>query len=238
MTSETTTNKLNSNNMHECEHCGKQFTRERTLMVHVCEQKRRHLQRDEKGVQVGYLAYNRFFQLAQGSTKNKTYQHFAKSPYYIAFCKFGRYVISRTIIEADTYIDWLITQNVGIDAWAKEGTYDTYLQSKLLTEPVEPALERTIKSMQEWAHNESAEWKHFFYYVNINRAVEMINQGKISPWVIFNCESGQKLLGDMNDEQIQLIATVIDPPWWKKVFKSKPTDVDFAKEVLRTAGIE
>jgi len=31
---------------------------------------------------------------------------------------------------------------------------------------------------------------------------------------------------------------VIDPPWWKKVFKSKPTDVDFAKEVLRTAGVE
>ena len=77
-----------------------------------------------------------------------------------------------------------------------------------------------------------------FYYVNINRAVEMINQGKISPWAIFNCESGQKLLSDMNDEQIQLVATVIDPQWWKKQFKAKPTDVDFAKEVLRSAGIE
>ena len=102
--------------MYECDHCGKQFSRELTLMVHVCEQKRRYMQRDEKGVQVGFLAYNRFFQLAQGATKDKTYQHFAKSPYYIAFCKFGRHVISRTIIEADTFIDWLITQNVGIDA--------------------------------------------------------------------------------------------------------------------------
>ena len=65
--------------MYECEHCGKEFTRERTLIVHVCEQKRRYMQRDEKGVQVGFLAYNRFFQLAQGATKDKTYQHFAKS---------------------------------------------------------------------------------------------------------------------------------------------------------------
>ena len=186
--------------MYECEHCNKQFTRERTLMVHVCEQKRRYMQRDEKGVQVGYLAYNRFFQLAQGATKDKTYEHFSRSPYYIAFCKFGRHVISRTILEADTFIDWLITQNVGIDEWAKEGTYDLYLKSKLLTEPVEPALERTIKSMQEWAQRESAEWQHFFYYVNINRAVEMINQGKISPWAIYQCESGKKLLSDMNDE--------------------------------------
>ena len=30
----------------------------------------------------------------------------------------------------------------------------------------------------------------------------MINQGKISPWAIYQCESGKKLLSDMNDEQI------------------------------------
>ena len=112
------------------------------------------------------------------------------------------------------------------------------MKSKLLTEPVEPALERTIKSMQDWAQKESAEWQHFFYYVNINRAVEMINQGKISPWAIYQCESGKKLLSDMNDEQIQLVSTVIDPQWWKKQFKSKPDDVDFAKQVLQSAGIE
>jgi hypothetical protein len=60
--------------MYECEHCGKEFTRERTLMVHVCEQKRRYLQRDEKGVQVGFLAYNRFFQLVFQS--HHTISHF------------------------------------------------------------------------------------------------------------------------------------------------------------------
>ena len=224
--------------MHECEHCGKEFTREKTLIVHVCEQKRRHLQRDEKGVQVGFLAYNRFFQLSQGATKDKTYEHFSRSPYYIAFVKFGRYVIGRTIIEADTFIDWLISQRVKIDEWSKEATYDMYLKSKLLTEPVEPALERTIKNMQTWAKVESAEWQHFFHYVNLNKAVEMINAGKISPWVIYHCKSGQKMLEDMNDEQISLISVVIDPQWWKKLFRTKSADVDFAKEILRTANIQ
>lgn len=237
MTLETMTSKLNSNNMHECEHCGKSFTREKTLIVHVCEQKRRHLQQNEKGVQVGFLAYNRFFQLSQGASKDKTYEHFSRSPYYIAFCKFGRYVIGRTIIEADTFIDWLITQQVKIDEWCKETTYDMYLKSKLLTEPVEPALERTIKNMQIWAEKENAEWKHFFSYVNLNKAVEMINAGKISPWAIYHCKSGQKLLEDMNDEQIDLVSVVIDPQWWKKLFRTKSTDVDFAKEILRTAGV-
>ena len=66
----------------------------------------------------------------------------------------------------------------------------------------------------------------------------MKNQGKISPWAIYQCDSGKKLLSDMNDEQIGLVSQVIDPQWWKKVFRSKPDDVDFAKQVLQTAGVE
>ena len=66
----------------------------------------------------------------------------------------------------------------------------------------------------------------------------MINQGKISPWVLYNCKSGQKLLSDMSDEQIELIMLVINPEWWKKLFRTKTNDVDFAKEVLHKAGIE
>jgi predicted nucleic acid-binding Zn ribbon protein len=43
---------------HECVHCGKAFQKEKTLMAHMCEPKRRHLQKDEKRVQVGFLAFN------------------------------------------------------------------------------------------------------------------------------------------------------------------------------------
>ena len=46
------------------------------------------------------------------------------------------------------------------------------------------------------------------------------------------------MLEDMNDEQINLVSTVINPPWWKKLFKAKSLDVDFAKDVLRQASIE
>jgi len=35
-----------------------------------------------------------------------------------------------------------------------------------------------------------------------------------------------------------LVSTVIDPQWWKKQFRSKPDDVDFAKQVLQSAGVE
>jgi hypothetical protein len=36
-----------------CEHCKSKFSKEKTLVVHMCEQKRRHLAIGEKHVQIG-----------------------------------------------------------------------------------------------------------------------------------------------------------------------------------------
>ena len=75
-----------------CVHCGKSFMKEKTLIAHMCEQKRRALQRDEKRVLTGMITYNRFYQLTQNAKKNKTYEDFCKSSYYNAFVKFGSFV--------------------------------------------------------------------------------------------------------------------------------------------------
>ena len=62
---------------YECQFCKRSFTKEKTLTAHVCEPKRRHQQRDEKHVQIAYIAYKRFYELTQGSSNFKTYEHFA-----------------------------------------------------------------------------------------------------------------------------------------------------------------
>ena len=43
--------------LHSCKHCNAKFTREKTLAVHMCEQKRRFLQKDERRVQLGYQTF-------------------------------------------------------------------------------------------------------------------------------------------------------------------------------------
>ena len=45
---------------YQCKYCGSAFTREKTLAVHMCEKKRRHLQKDEKRVQLGLYAFKDF----------------------------------------------------------------------------------------------------------------------------------------------------------------------------------
>ena len=42
----------------------------------MCEKKRRWIQKDEKRVQVGFFAYNRFYQLTQNAKKQKRKEKF------------------------------------------------------------------------------------------------------------------------------------------------------------------
>ena len=62
--------------MYKCRYCEKDFSKESTLAVHLCEPKRRWQQEKETGVQLGLRAYLRFYEITQGSAKLKSYDDF------------------------------------------------------------------------------------------------------------------------------------------------------------------
>ena len=106
---------------YTCTHCDAKFTKEKTLIVHLCEQKRRHLARNEKHVQMGFQAYLRFYQIVQKQDKLKTYDDFAHSSYYNAFIKFGSFVHNVNPLYPDQYIDYVVKSGVKLDHWCRDG---------------------------------------------------------------------------------------------------------------------
>ena len=205
-------------------------------MAHMCEPKRRHLQKDEKRVQVGFLAFNKFYTMVQRS-KPKTYVDFCKSSYYNAFVKFGSFVTNINPIYPEKFIDFVIKSNVKLDHWCRDELYDTYMFEMIKVEPVEEAVRRTIETMMEWGDNNQAQYNDYFRYCNLNRAVNDIRNGLISPWVILNSKSGMELLGNFNDEQLAIIEPTLDVPYWKRQFKAKPADVEMVKEIVKEAKL-
>ena len=95
-----------------CVHCSKSFMKEKTLVAHMCERKRRALQETEKRVQAGFMAYNRFYQLTQGNKVLKNYDHFCNSAYYNAFVKFGSFVNNVNPLYPTKFIDFVIKSGV------------------------------------------------------------------------------------------------------------------------------
>jgi hypothetical protein len=206
-------------------------------MVHMCEQKRRALQKSEKRVQLGYIAFNQFYKLSAGAKKDKTYEEFCKSSYYNAFVKFGSFVSNVKPLYPEKYINYVVTSGVKLDQWCREEMYEAYAVELIKKEGVETAIERSINTMFEWATENNSVWNHYFNYVSLNKAVWNIRDGKISPWLVLNCKSGKELLGKFNDEQLSMIYNIVDPQHWAMRFKKQPTDVQLVKDVAKESNL-
>ena len=170
--------------------------------------------------------------------KPKTYEDFCKSSYYNAFVKFGRHMMYINPLYPEKFIDYVILSKAKLDHWARDDLYEGYLVDTLKIEPVEAALQRSIATMMDWAGEQNAQWSDYFRLVNTNRAVQHIQQGKISPWLVLGCSAGKKLLQSFNDEQLQMVSKFIKPDFWAQKFKSYPADQLFVAETAKEAKIE
>ena len=222
---------------YKCDYCGNGYMREKTLAAHMCEKKRRALQKDEKRVRFGFYAFQRFYKLSAGTKKEKTYEDFCNSQYYNAFVKFGSFISNVRPLYPERYIDWVVTSGVKLDHWCKDSLYEKYVLEFILKEDVHTALERSIQNMIEWSEDKSAPWNHYFNYVSVNRAVWDIKDGKISPWLILNCKSGKELLGKFNNEQLEMVYHVINPEHWAMRFRKLSNDVQLVKDVAKESNL-
>jgi len=223
---------------YKCKYCDKLFRKESTLSVHLCEPKRRWQQETETGVQFGLRAYLRFYETTQGSAKLKSYADFVTSPYYNAFVRYGRHLVAIRAINSDSFTDWLLRQNKKIDYWCKDAFYEEWLLEYLKKEAPQDALERALKEMQDYATGNSiADFSHYFAYGNTNRICHHITTGRISPWVIYNCNTGVDYLESLNTEQMDIVMPWIDPYHWSRRFKDYVADVEWCKHVLKAAGL-
>jgi len=219
-----------------CQYCKKDFLKESSLAVHSCEPRRRRMEKDEAGVRLGLQAYLKFYELTQGSAKLKTFDDFADSPYYRAFVKFGRHCVAIRAINPARFVEWVLKQNKKLDHWAKDSVYTEYLMDYLKVEAVSDALARAIEFSIDWGEESGHPSHDCLRYGNSNSMTYAVSTGRISPWVIYNCNSGQQFLSELNPEQIAIIWPYIDSDTWQKKFRDYPADQEYAKEILQKAG--
>ena len=232
------TNELNQT--YKCRYCDKDFRKESTLTAHLCEQKRRWQQERETGVQLGLRSYLRFYETTQGSAKLKSYEDFVTSPYYNAFVKYGRYLVAIRAINPTSFTDWLLKNNKKLDYWCKDSLYEEWMRDYIKREAVQDALERALKEMQEYADNHLElrnGFRDYFRFGQPNRICHHVSTGRISPWIIYNSTSGVEFLEGLNENQINLIISWIDPEYWQQKFQDYMADTEWVKNILEKAGL-
>lgn len=226
--------------MHTCRYCKKGFRKESTLAAHLCEPKRRWQQEKETGVQMGLRAYLRFYEITQGSAKLKSYEDFVESPYYNAFVKFGRHCQAIRCVNYASFSDWLLKNNKKLDHWCREDIYLEWLHQYIRKESVQDALARALEEMERYADDHTDlrnGFRDYFRLAPANVACFHIANGRISPWVVFNCATGVEFLETLNEEQLEIVIPWIDPDFWQQKFRDYMADVEWIKQILQEAGL-
>ena len=223
--------------MYKCQYCDKSFKKENTLAVHLCEQKRRFMQKDEKHVQLGFRSYQLFYKIGTNAKNDKTYEDFAKSQYYISFCKFGYYCRDIGIDDVPGYTTWLVKNGTRLDNWGKDKQFTKWMKERLKSESVDRGVERTILFLQTWAEENNTQYHNYFYNIAPSLAVFHTCSGKISPWVLFTSVAAQGLIDRMNAEQLKMITDYLEIDYWQRTMSVNPQDSKWVEGILEQAGL-
>ncbi len=236
MTLETMKENL-ATNKHSCEFCKKEFARERTLVSHICEKKSRWLNKDQAGNRIGFQSWVQFYSKhSMSKTKNKTYEEFINSPYYIAFAKFGSYCVDSKVLNIPRYVEWLLTNQIKIDNWDSDTTYTRFLCEYLRIEDAFDAIYRGVEYCTTLAEIEGIQPNDVFRYINPNRICHGITLGKISPWMLYCSDSGVQLLETLNPSQVTMIHDYINPEQWALKFHRDTNLKQQIRDTLKLAG--
>jgi hypothetical protein len=219
-----------------CEFCKRVFLRESTIMNHMCETKDRWLNKDKQGNRIGFQAWVQFYKKNTATKKQKTYEEFIKSAYYIAFVKFGNYCVNVSAINISRFVDWLLKNQIKIDTWCSDTTYTRYLVEYLKIEDAFDAIHRSVETTIDWAEKDNIQPKDYLRYGNTNRICLLIATGKISPWMLYCSESGIQFLDKLNEAQVKIVIDYINPELWKIKFNRDEQLKQQITDTLKIAG--
>lgn len=231
------TKETSGTNKYSCEFCKKSFIRERTVVNHICEKKSRWLNKDHTSNRIGFQCWVQFYaKHSMSKTKNKTVQEFINSPYYIAFVKFGSYCVDSKVVNTTRYVDWLLKEQIKLDDWTSDKVYLRFLCSYLRIEDPFDAIYRGVEYCSTLAETEGIQPNDVFRYVSSNRICHAITNGKISPWMLYQSDSGVHLLETLNQDQVRMISDYINPEQWALKFHREPDVVRKIRDTLKLAG--
>lgn len=223
---------------YSCLFCKLKFSKESTLIAHICPKKKRYVERDQPERRIAFNAYCRFYELTQPQAKKpRTIENFIESSVYTDFYKFGRFIYLLNPINPSDYVDFVINSAAPISEWISDKLYNMYLEDLMKKEPVRAAIERSIKTMDKWAEENKLQVQDFYKNVSASELTYFIKSGKISPWMLYATNTGLDAFSKINEEQLAAVMGIVNPDFWQKKLLRSIDDYTFANEFLTSVGL-
>jgi hypothetical protein len=222
--------------MYHCEYCGHCFRREKTLINHACEPRRRWLNKDHQNSILAFAAFDLFFQKMVPNQK-RDFQTFTKSPYYSGFIRWADFVIANDVGMSKQYLNYLIENQIPLDKWDRDFNLEKFIRSHIMKESPESAVMRTIEYLGKWSEYNQKPLKDFFVEEQSNKIILQFKLGKLSPWFLFISDVASQWFDSLNEDQLMAIQKFIDPMIWKRKVAFYEKEAKDLKKILQECSL-
>lgn len=219
----------------ECKHCKKKFNKERIFMAHECTQMQRAKEIQTQAGVMGYGLYKHW--LEKQKRKAPPIEVFITSSYYSSFINFGKWVRETAIHDPHKYVELMLEAKISPALWKRNEAYQIFLEYyDKRADPFEQAA-ITVETLLAFAEGLEVSPSEVFKQLKVGEMLEMIQQRRMSPWLLFCSTSFKKWVGTLDPIDRTLLMKSINVEYWAVRLERQPKVVQELKEIAESLGI-
>lgn len=220
---------------YTCTFCEREFVRKTWFEKHLCEKKKRFLDRNNITVIKAHRLFNHW-QRRTGLLRRsnvKTMEEFCKSPFYGAFVRLSEFTASEYVVSGFKYIDWLVDNDVPEKQWCNPRDLDDYRAYLRDSEEPETQAETSCKNIRVWCADNGVTMPEFFRSITPGQALNMVRENKLSPWVMMGYQPCiDELVSRFGDEMLFTLNEHINVPYWLDKVDTEADNVAKVRELV------
>lgn len=227
----------------QCPFCNKKFKRESTLISHACTKRDRYNNRDTRHMKVAFMIWKEFMQFNKLSIPAKVvksgeeYLYFIKSSIFTDFDKFATYIVENDIYKPEEFITHVISSGLKSKDWTTYQVHQDWVLKCTRYEHPKSGVERSIKAFMDWEQLTGRPWNEFFKHATMDRFIPWIENGKLSPWIIYASNTSDQLLSRIGGAEFERLEPYINPSIWIPIQLRYKEDVKKLMNDLKGFGL-
>lgn len=220
---------------YKCTFCDREFVRKTWYEKHMCDKKKRFLDRNNIAVIRAHRLFNHWQRrcrlLRRGAEKSM--DEFLRSPFYKAFVRLSEFTSSEYVVSGFKYIDWLVDNKIPEARWCNPRDLDEYREYVRESEEPEEQAEITCKNIRVWCADNGIDMPEFFATVTPSQAMNMVRENKLSPWVLLGYQPCvDALTSRFKQDMLFTLNDHINVPYWLEKTESDTDGVAKVTSVL------
>lgn len=218
----------------KCQYCNKTYTHEKSFMKHKCPKKEKLEELKTPIGQAAYINYSDWMKHKKRSVP--PIETFSNSIKYRAFIKFTTYAINLNI-TASVFVKLMANLDIDPVLWCIDATYSEYLNHyDKFHDPGEQVV-NSLEFLKVLAEKENAEFVNIFNHMGFRRFLEFVRLRKISPWLIFNCDSCSDFMSSLDQEDLCLLSDIVRGSVWGDKLGDNREDCLLLQELITEYGL-